>query len=131
MQPLLKIDRKNSARIFSVITNSVKQTIGQLMGLLLSVYVIHYYSKGLWGSFVPCLLYVSVALLVLGWGNKDYLLREFSKTPSEIAYRFYVVFQYADRLAFACNCADIAVFSSYAEPVSRTLDFGRIHCTIA
>lgn len=89
---MLKIDRKNSARIFSVITHSAKQLTAQVLGLLLSVFVIHYYSKELWGGFVANLLYVSVTLLVLRWGSKDYLLREFAKTPARISQLFYTAF---------------------------------------
>jgi len=89
---LLKIDRKNTARIFSVITHSAKQLTAQVLGLLFSMFVIHYYSQELWGGFVANLLYVSVSLLVLGWGNKDYLLREFAKTPAKIGQLFYTAF---------------------------------------
>lgn len=89
---MFKIDRKNSARIFSVITHSAKQLTAQVLGLLLSVFVIHYYSKELWGGFVANLLYVSVTLLVLRWGSKDYLLREFAKTPARISQLFYTAF---------------------------------------
>ncbi|HOZ76074.1 MAG TPA: hypothetical protein PLI38_12545, partial [Flavobacterium sp.] len=89
---MLKIDRKNTARIFSVITHSAKQLTAQVLGLLLSVFVIHYYSQELWGGFVSKLLYVSVTLLVLRWGSKDYLLREFAKTPARIPQLFYIAF---------------------------------------
>ena len=83
---------KHSSRIFSVVSNSAKQMSGQVISLLLSVYVVRFYSKLLWGDFVSCLLFVSIALLFVSWGNKDFLLRAFSKTPSKMTHDFYVVF---------------------------------------
>lgn len=50
--------------------------------------VIHNSSKEIWGTFVSVLLYTLMALQIINWGNKEYLLREFSKTPSKIAITF-------------------------------------------
>lgn len=52
--------------------------------ILFSIIVVKIYGTGDWGSFVYYFLYASLASLVLNWGNKDYLLREISKTPAEI-----------------------------------------------
>lgn len=52
--------------------------------ILFSILVVKVYGTGDWGSFVYYFLYASLASLVLNWGNKDYLLREISKSPSEI-----------------------------------------------
>lgn len=109
---MLKIDRKNSARIFSVITHSAKQLTAQVLGLLLSVFVIHYYSQELWGGFVANLLYVSVTLLVLRWGSKDYLLREFAKTPARISQLFYTAFSTRLVLLLLSLCLTFLLFPS-------------------
>jgi len=109
---LLKIDRKNTARIFSVITHSAKQLTAQVLGLLLSVFVIHYYSQELWGGFVSKLLYVSVTLLVLRWGSKDYLLREFAKTPARIPQLFYIAFSTRLVLLLLSLCLTFLLFPS-------------------
>lgn len=75
-----------------MLTNAIKQTLGQFLSLLLSLFVIHYYSKALWGDFVATFLYISISLLVLSWGNKEYLIREFSKTPGKMMHHFYMLF---------------------------------------
>jgi uncharacterized membrane protein YidH (DUF202 family) len=50
--------------------------------------VIHYSSKEVWGSFVSILLFTLFALQIINWGNKEYLLREFSINPSRINQNF-------------------------------------------
>lgn len=50
--------------------------------------VIHYGSKEIWGSFVSVLLYTLLAVQIINWGNKEYLLRQFSKTPHKIKADF-------------------------------------------
>jgi len=88
---------------------------GQVISLLLSVYVVRFYSKLLWGDFVPCLLFVSIALLFLSWGNKDFLMRAFSKTPAKMTHDFYVVFN--TRLVLFLPVVAIVLF---AFPVSQS-----------
>ncbi|WP_165395952.1 hypothetical protein [Flavobacterium sp. J27] len=84
--------KKLSKRLYTILTNSLKQTINQIFGLSLSLYIIHFYSKDLWGNFVTYFLYSSIILLILNWGNKEYLLRDFSKAPNKIIYNFYLNF---------------------------------------
>lgn len=50
--------------------------------------VIFYSSKLLWGSFVSVLLFTLLALQLINWGNKEYLLREFSTNPAKIKVYF-------------------------------------------
>jgi hypothetical protein len=72
--------------------NSVKQTMGQFISLLLSFFVIHYYTKNLWGSFASYFFFVNACLLISAWGNKEYLIREFSKAPNKMMANFYQLF---------------------------------------
>lgn len=46
--------------------------------------VIQHSSKEIWGEFVSLLLYALLATQIINWGNKEYLLRKFSETPSKI-----------------------------------------------
>ena len=41
-------------------------------------------SQALWGSFVEVLISVSLASYIFVWGNKEFLLREFSLAPARI-----------------------------------------------
>lgn len=46
--------------------------------------VISVSSKIVWGSFVSVLLFSLLALQIINWGNKEYLLRQFSQQPKNI-----------------------------------------------
>jgi FkbM family methyltransferase len=50
--------------------------------------VIFYASKLVWGSFVSVLLFTLLALQLINWGNKEYLLRQFSHHPAKMEMAF-------------------------------------------
>lgn len=50
--------------------------------------VIHNSSKEVWGKFVSLLLFSLLSTQIINWGNKEYLLRKFSATPSKIKTDF-------------------------------------------
>jgi len=52
--------------------------------MVIPLIVIKFSSKELWGSFVSLLLFSLVALQIINWGNKEYLLRQFSQFPNKI-----------------------------------------------
>lgn len=55
-----------------------------VFSMVIPFLVIKFYSKELWGSFVSLLLFNLLALQVINWGNKEYLLRQFSLKPASI-----------------------------------------------
>lgn len=48
-------------------------------GFLISLIVVNYFSKELWGSVVNISLWVFLFVSITSWGSKDYLLLNFSK----------------------------------------------------
>ena len=56
---------------------------------LIALAVIHRTSPANWGMFVKVLILVSIIGHVANWGNRDFLLRQFSTYPSKIASSFY------------------------------------------
>ena len=72
--------------------NILKQVLGQILNLALSVFIFRYYSKELWGEFSSYFLFIGITTVVISWGNKDFLIREFSKNPNKITYNFYLLF---------------------------------------
>ena len=56
--------------------------------MLIPFLVIYYSEKEIWGKFVSVLLFSLIATQFINWGNKEYLLRNFSETPSEIKNTF-------------------------------------------
>lgn len=55
-----------------------------IFAMFIPFLVIYYSEKEIWGEFVSILLFTLIATQFINWGNKEYLLRTFSKTPSEI-----------------------------------------------
>jgi len=69
--------------------NAIRSFIGPLSMFIVSYVVVNFYNKDLWGEFVVELLFVNLIAHFLKWGNKDYLLRSFSKKPAKIQTLFY------------------------------------------
>lgn len=84
--------KKTFERVKLVMVNIVKQVLGQLLTLVLSVLVFKMHSKELWGGFAAYFVYVNLIAAIISWGNKEFLIREFSKSPGKIPSLFYRVF---------------------------------------
>ena len=80
--------QKTLNRLKIITSNTVRQIIISVFSVAIPFMVIHNSSKEIWGTFVSVLLYTLMALQIINWGNKEYLLREFSKNPSKIAITF-------------------------------------------
>lgn len=52
---------------------------GTLFNFASSVIIVRFYSAQLWGSFAKLMLLMTFLSQITGWGNKDFLLREFSR----------------------------------------------------
>jgi len=72
-------------RALIVAANSANSLLVPLLSPLFSFLVIRLASVSLWGDFVKVLVVAQLAAHVAGWGNKDYLLRQFSRSPAQIA----------------------------------------------
>ena len=72
-------------RALLVATNAVNSLLVPLLNPIVSFLVVRWASVGVWGAFVQVLIAVQLAAHVIGWGNKEYLLREFSLNPARIA----------------------------------------------
>jgi O-antigen/teichoic acid export membrane protein len=72
-------------RGLAVLMNALNSLAVPLVGPLFAFLVIRFASLDLWGEFVRALIVAQLAAHVAGWGNKDYLLREFSRFPGRLA----------------------------------------------
>lgn len=52
--------------------------------IAVSILVVRWFSASLWGEYVEHLLVVSLVLTVVSWGSKDFLLKQYSKSPQGI-----------------------------------------------
>lgn len=79
---------KNLHRIGFISSNAVRQILVSAIGVVIPFMVIQHSSKEIWGEFVSLLLYSLLVTQIINWGNKEYLLRKFSETPSTIKDTF-------------------------------------------
>ena len=72
-------------KIQTILIYSIRNLILPAINIGLSLLVIRLSSESLWGNFVNYLIWITLAIQFLGWGNKEFLLRVFSKDPAKIA----------------------------------------------
>ncbi|WP_411767160.1 lipopolysaccharide biosynthesis protein [Winogradskyella sp. A3E31] len=60
------------------------QAIPMVAQLIISLLIIKKYSTALWGEYVTLLLWVNFIIIFSYFGNKSYLLKEFSEQPGKI-----------------------------------------------
>ena len=72
-------------RLAVIVTNSANSLLVPLFSPVVSVLVVRLAGVGLWGDFVRVLVVAQLAAHVAGWGNKDYVLREFARSPAGLA----------------------------------------------
>lgn len=81
--------KNQSLKKLRLITNNTfRQVLVSFFGVVIPFLVIHFSRKEIWGDFVSVFLFCLLALQIINWGNKEYLLRKFSRKPSEIAAVF-------------------------------------------
>ncbi|CAN5422603.1 flippase [soil metagenome] len=66
-------------RIKLGLNNTVFGLSGTIFNFLFSILIVRMFSPSLWGQFTQSMLLLILFNLFTGWGNKDYLLREFSR----------------------------------------------------
>lgn len=76
---------KRRRRWLRIVSGSFYNLSLPLINVLVSLLVVRLGSVALWGSFVQVMLWVQLAAMVAGWGNKEFLLRTFSRHPNAIA----------------------------------------------
>ncbi|MGH2520939.1 MAG: lipopolysaccharide biosynthesis protein [Anaerolineales bacterium] len=72
-------------RGLAIATSALNSLALPLLSPLFSLLVIRLASVELWGEFVRVLVVVQLGAHIVVWGNKDYLLREFSLAPAHLA----------------------------------------------
>lgn len=75
---------KSIKRFVPVISNSLRSVLIPSISILFSFIIVTYFSKQLWGEFVEILLFIYIATTFCNWGQREFLLREFSKIPKNI-----------------------------------------------
>lgn len=79
------MNKKAKRRVQLIIGSLFAQFAVPVSNIAVSILVVRWFSAGLWGAYVEHLLVVSLVLTVVHWGSKDYLSKQFSKAPKQIA----------------------------------------------
>jgi O-antigen/teichoic acid export membrane protein len=67
-----------------VLANATSSLLVPLLSPFVAWLVIRQHGPTLWGEFVALMLLVYLAAHIAGWGNREYLLREFARQPAQI-----------------------------------------------
>lgn len=79
---------KNKKRLSLFLSGSAFNFAGPLFNLIISFLVIKYYSIELWGQYVQIAIVIHLINTITAWGNKQYLLKQFSLNQSEISQQW-------------------------------------------
>jgi len=79
-------------KLVKIILNIARSISVSAFNFLIAIIGIKYLGKNNWGAFVQVLLWVYFVAFIANFGNKDFLLREFSKYPSKIHAYFVTSF---------------------------------------
>lgn len=95
---------KTFIRLQVMSSNVLRQVLVSLFGMLVPFIAIHFYSKEIWVGFVPMLTYILFVMVLINWGNKEYLLRYFSTHPGKIEKSFSssLATRFPSVLLFSC-----------------------------
>src|SRR4051812_21553653 len=64
-----------------ILLNSISNFIQPLFTFLFSLLFARYQTIELWGEYIKSILLISILSQIISWGNKEFLLVEFSKKP--------------------------------------------------
>ncbi|WP_299438768.1 hypothetical protein [uncultured Aquimarina sp.] len=76
-------------KLLTIGINTLKGFSSPIFNFLIAVIGVKYYGKSDWGILINCMIWVFFIAFIVNWGNRDYLIRKYSKTPSKIYAIFY------------------------------------------
>jgi O-antigen/teichoic acid export membrane protein len=69
---------KNKRRVLIIGNGAIFQLLNAFGAAIIAYFIINFHSPALWGKFATLWLYISWFTLLINFGNKDYLLKEYS-----------------------------------------------------
>lgn len=88
----MKLNLSVLRKIKAIGLNTVRQVLTSVFSITIPFIVISYSKEEVWGEFVTYLLFVLIISQLINFGNKEFLLRTFSKKPNKIINTFTSVF---------------------------------------
>lgn len=75
-------------RLIIVGINTIKGFLTPLLNFFIAIIGIKFFGKENWGEVIDILLWIYFILIIANWGNREYLIRKYSRLPSKI-YTIY------------------------------------------
>ena len=75
-------------RLYKIILNTTRSFAVPGFNFLIALIAIKFLGESKWGEFVQISLWMYLIVFLANFGNKDYLLRAYSKNPSAINHHF-------------------------------------------
>ncbi|MGH1365885.1 MAG: lipopolysaccharide biosynthesis protein [Calditrichia bacterium] len=72
-------------RLWLIVISSANTLVAPILNVAVSLLVVRLGSVEIWGEFVRVLIIVNLANHLIYWGNREYLLREYSRMPSGVS----------------------------------------------
>ncbi|WP_157560190.1 hypothetical protein U8527_03360 [Kordia algicida OT-1] len=69
--------------------NTIQGFANPAFNFLIVVFGVKIFGKTEWASLINVMLWVLFTTFMFGWGNRDHLLRAYSKTPSKMYHAFF------------------------------------------
>jgi O-antigen/teichoic acid export membrane protein len=76
----------------SIALNTLQNLLTPVLNITISALVVRIASRELWGEFVGWLITAQLLAHILAWGNKEYLLRQFSQHPHHMTDMWWSAF---------------------------------------
>ncbi len=78
-----------SKKIKTIIINFFRGITPSIFNFVIALLGFHYCGSVNWGEFVGLMLILFFFNFLANWGNKEYLIRDFSQTPSRISKNYF------------------------------------------
>lgn len=76
-------------RYILIAVNTVRSFATPAFNFLITIFGIKFFGKEDWGTLINALLWTFFMVFSFGWGNREYLIRKYSKQPRTIYHSFY------------------------------------------
>lgn len=77
-------------KYYKIILNIARSLAVPGFNFLIAIIGVKYLGKNNWGDFIQILLWIYFVAFIANFGNKDFLLREFSKSPASLDRTFFL-----------------------------------------
>jgi O-antigen/teichoic acid export membrane protein len=124
------------SKTITITINTIRGFASPALNFLIAIVGLKHFGKEDWGILIDILLWVYFILIITNWGNKEYLIRKYSREPSKVNYLFYssvisrsplLILSSLFLLFFPFNTAIISIVFSISLYLYSSLDSIIIH----